>query len=153
MSRKVLHVAIFILTTTWGLLLAYNMRGLEDYYIRSGVIRYGGGIFTCWREYSPSISFILFVLLPAIILLALYFYFRKPALWRAGMEIGLTATVALVVPLANSQWAFKALILVSIGTGLIVGRGKAEKALLSIEGFVYGFLALYLILGALAVSC
>ena len=153
LSRSVIHILIALMAAVWGLLLAYNMRGLEDYYIRSGVIRYGGGIFTCWREYSPSIIFILLVLLPAIILLALYFYFKKPALWRAGMEIGLTTLVVILVPLANSQWAFKALILVSIGTGLIVGRGKAEKALLSVEGFVYGFLVLYLILGAFAVSC
>ncbi len=152
-SRSVFHVFIALISTALGLLLAYNMRRLEEYYIRSGVIRYGDGIFTCWREYSPSLIFILLVLLPAIVLLALYLHFRKPSLLRGGVELGLTALTVLVVPLANHRWAFWALILGSIGTGLIAGRDKAEKALLSIEGFTYGFLVLYLILGALAVSC
>ncbi len=152
-SRSVIHVLIALMATVWGLLLAYNMRGLEDYYIRSGVIRYGGGMFTCWREYFPSIIFILLVLLPAMVLLVLYLHFRKPALWREGVELGLTTLTVIIVPLVNPWWAFWVLILVSIGTGLIAGRGKAEKALLSTGGFVYGFLVLYLILGELAVSC
>ena len=152
-SRPILHVLIALMATSWGLLLAYNMRGLEDYYIWSGVVRYGGGIFTCWREYSPSLIFTLLVLIPAIVLLALYLHFRKPALWRGGVELGITTLTVLLVPLVNPWWAFWALILVSIGTGLIAGRGKAEKALLSTVGFVYGFLVLYLILGELAVSC
>ncbi len=152
-SRPILHVLIALMATSWGLFLAYNHRWLRGYYIKGEAIHIQGVIYTCRFHYSPSPLFVLLVLIPAIVLLALYLHFRKPALWRAGMEIGLISMVALVVPLVNPWWAFWALIIVSIGAGLIAGRDKAEKALLSIEGFIYGFLVLYLILGAFAVSC
>ena len=152
-SRPILHVLIALMATSWGLFLAYNHRWLRGYYIKGEAIYIQGVIYTCRFHYSPSPLFVLLILIPAIVLLALYLHFRKPALWRGGVELGITTLTVLLVPLVNPWWAFKALILVSIGTGLIAGRGKAEKALLSTEGFVYGFLVLYLILGELAVSC
>ena len=152
-SRSVSHVLIALMATAWGLLLAYNMRRLEDYYIKVETIHIRDVIYTCRFHYSPSPVFIFLVFLPAIVLLALYLHFKKPALWRGSIELGLTTLTVLVVPLANPRWAFWALILVSIGTGLIAGRDKAEKALLSIEGFAYGLLVLYLVLGAFGVSC
>jgi len=153
LQRNLTHLFILGLATAWGLFLDYNHHWLRGYYIKGEAIHIQGVIYTCRFHYSPSPLFVLLVLIPAIVLLALYLHFRKPALWRGGVELGITTLTVLLVPLVNPWWAFKALILVSIGTGLIAGRGKAEKALLSTEGFVYGFLVLYLILGELAVSC
>jgi len=110
LPKTALHLLILAISTAWGLLLAYNLNRLGDYYIRSGITRFEGGVFTCWREYSPSLTFILFVFLPAIVLLALYLHFRSPALWRAGVELGLTTLTVVLVPLKNPWWAFQALI-------------------------------------------
>jgi len=147
------YLSILGLTTAWGLFLVYNHRWLRSYYIKVERIHISEVIYTCRFHYSPTPIFILLVLLPAIIFFALYVLLGNPALWKAGVEIGLTALIVAVVPLASSRLTLRVLVLVSIGIGLILGKSKAEKALLFIQGFTYGFVVLYLILGELAVSC
>ena len=153
LSRVFLHLLILATSTIWGLFLAYKHLWLRGYYIKVETIHISGVIYSCRFYYSPSLVFILIVLLPAIVLLALYPFFRKPVLVKSAIALGLTTLSVVLLSLKDPRWPLWTLLPVSTGIGLLVGKGKVEKTLLSIEGFAYGFIVLFLILGELAVSC
>ncbi len=137
----------------WELLLLYNMTWLRGYYIESEMVYIRDGIPSCWFRYSPSLPFVLLVLLPTIVLLALYVRFKEPVLKKSGLAIGLPALSVVLVSLLNPHSSFPILLAISVGVGAILGEDKGEKVLLALEGFLPGFLVFMMILGGLAVSC
>ena len=152
-SPKLHHGLVLASATAWELLLLYNMTWLWDYYIESRRVYIRDGIPACWFWYSPSLPFVLLVLLPAIVLLALYVRFKEPLLKKSGLTIGLSVLSVVLVSLLNPKGSFPVLLAISVGVGTILGKGKGEKALLFLEGFLPGFIVFMIIVGGLAVSC
>ncbi|WP_297534578.1 hypothetical protein [Thermococcus sp.] len=149
-SSKLHHWLVLALATAWEFLLLYNMTWLWNYYIESGRVYIRDGIPSCWFWYSPSLPF---VLLPAIVLLVIYVRFKEPRLKKSGLAIGLPALSVVLVSLLNPKGSFPVLLAISAGVGAILGKGRGEKALLFLEGFLPGFVVFMIILGGLAVSC
>ncbi|NJE61072.1 hypothetical protein [Thermococcus sp. 21S7] len=147
------HFLTLTSATAWELLLLYNMTWLRSYYIESGRVYVRDGIPACWFRYSPSLPFVLLVLLPAIVLPALYVRFKEPLLRKSGLAIGLPVLSVVLVSLRNPKGSFSVLLAISVGVGVILGEGREEKALLFLEGFLPGFIVFMIILGGLAVSC
>ncbi|WP_457751796.1 hypothetical protein [Thermococcus sp.] len=152
-SLKLPHGLVLASETAWELLLLYNMTWLWDYYVESERVYIRDGIPSCWFWYSPSLPFVLLVLLPAIVLLALYVRFKEPLLKKSGLAIGLPVLSVVLVSLLNPHSSFPVLLAISAGVGFILGEGKGEKVLLTLEGFLPGFIVFMIILGGLAVSC
>ncbi|QDA31293.1 hypothetical protein FH039_06360 [Thermococcus indicus] len=153
MKLRELHIFVLASAMAWELFLAYNAPQLDDYYIKGGMIHLSSGVIKCWREYSPSLTFVILVLLPALVLLALYLLFKKATLKKSGLAIGVPVLLVVLVSLINPDSSLLALPVISVGVGAVLGEGKGEKALLAIEGFLPGFVVLTIILGGLAVSC
>ena len=147
------HLSVVASSTTWGLLLLYNMTRLRSYYIKSEMVYIRDGIPSCWFRYSPSLPFVLFVLLPAIVLLTLYIHSKEPLLKKSGLSFGLPVLSVVLVSLLNPHSSFPTLLAISVGVGVMLGDDKAEKVLLALEGFLPGFIVVIIILGGLAVSC
>lgn len=99
------------------------------------------------------INFLILVLLPALVLLALYLLFKKATLKRSGLAIGVPVLLVVLVSLINPDSSLVVLPVISVGVGAVLGEGKGEKVLLAIRGFLPGFVVLVIILGGLAVSC
>ena len=155
MKRRelLLHLSVIAFSTAWEFLLLYNMIWLGDYYIESRRVYIRDGIPACWFWYSPSLPFVFLVLLPAIVLLALYVRFKEPLLKKSDLAIGLPVLSVVIASLLNPKGSFPVLLAISVGIGAILGKGRGEKALFFLEGFLPGFVVFMIILGGLAVSC
>ncbi|MDI3474773.1 MAG: hypothetical protein PWQ79_1225 [Thermococcaceae archaeon] len=154
LRNSLLHLSILGLATVWEIFLAYQ-RWLERYYIRSEGIKLWDGIFTCHRWYSPTALFAVLVLLPPIILLALYSYYKKPLLKKSGLSIGVPILTAVLAPLVSDDgilW-LGGILIASIMSGIVLGEDKLEKGILAIQGFFPAFIILTIIGGNLHVAC
>ncbi|MDI3474777.1 MAG: hypothetical protein PWQ79_1229 [Thermococcaceae archaeon] len=138
MNSRELFLYLFVLTsaTAWELFLAY-LPGFRSYFTRSGVIHLERGVVKCWKEYSPSLTFVILALLPAIVLIALHIYLKNPILKKSGLSVGITTLFVILMAFITSgePWLLT-LLLVSIMTGAALGEDKVEKALLAIQGFI-----------------
>ena len=85
----------------WELPLLYNMIWLRSYYIESGRFYIRGGIPSGWFRYSPSLSFVLPVLLPAIVLLAPYVRFEDQLLKKSALAIGVPVPSVVLVSITK----------------------------------------------------
>ncbi|AFL94233.1 hypothetical protein CL1_0018 [Thermococcus cleftensis] len=148
-----LHIFVLASATAWELFLAYNAPRLDDYYIKGGMIHLSSGVIKCWREYSPSLTFVILVLLPALVLLVMYLLFKKATLKKSGLAIGVPVLLVVLVSLINPDSSLLILPVISVGVGAVLGEEKGEKALLAIEGLLPGFVVITIILSGLAVSC
>ncbi len=150
-----LHLFVLASATAWELFLAYNTLRLDEYYIKSGIIHLSGGVIKCWREYSPSLTFVILVLLPAIVLIALHIYTKNPILKKSSLSVGIPILFVLSMPLVSSNdalWLW-GMLLTSILTSIVLGKGKLEKAFLVIQGFFPAFIVFMIIGWGLHVSC
>ena len=139
----ILYVLSIIFATVWELVLAYNSRAISKYYIEKGTIFFEnwtggtGGPCTSWSKYSPSLEFVLLVLLPTLLLIILYLCFRAPALKKSALSIGLPILSVIVTYFKTTgSGVLLVLIVVSAVVGGAVGKDKWEKVLLSIAGFL-----------------
>ncbi len=150
-----LHLFVLASATAWEILLAYNTPRLDEYYIKGGMIHLGSGVIKCWRGYSPSLTFIILVLLPAIVLIALHIYTKNPILKKSSLSVGIPILFVVLMPLVSkddSLWLW-GMLLTSIVSGIVLGKGKLEKALLAIQGFFPAFIVFMIIGGGFHVSC
>ncbi|WP_297069190.1 hypothetical protein [Thermococcus sp.] len=134
-----LHLFVLASATAWELFLAYNSLRLYEYYIKGGTIHLSG-VIKCWKEYSPSLTFVILVLLPAIVLIALHIYTKNPALKKSSLSVGIPILLVVLMPLVSDDdtlW-LGGMLLTSIVSGIVLGKGKLEKALLVIQGFFPG---------------
>ncbi len=148
-----LHLFVLASATAWEILLAYQP-WLYGYYIKGERIKVSGG-FICHLKYSPTLIFVILVLLPAIILLTLHVYLRNPILKKSGLSIGVPALFVVLMPLISNDdtlWLW-GMLLTSIVSGIVLGKGKLEKALLAIQGFFPAFIVFMIIGGGFHVSC
>lgn len=122
--------------TAWELFLAY-MPEFSSYFIRDGVIRLESGAIKCRTEYAPSLTFIILVLLPAIVLIALHIYTRNPIPRKSGLSVGMPmlSVIVMAVITTGEPWLL-ALLLVSLVTGAVLGESRVEKVLLAVQGFI-----------------
>lgn len=97
-----IHLSILGLATVWEIFLAYQ-RWLEKYYIRGESIKLWDRIFTCHIWYSPTPIFVILVLLPAIVILALYVYLRSPILKKSGLSIGAPILTVVLMPIFSDE--------------------------------------------------
>ncbi|BAD85323.1 hypothetical membrane protein [Thermococcus kodakarensis KOD1] len=149
-----IHLSILGLATVWEIFLAYQ-RWLEKYYIRGESIKLWDRIFTCHIWYSPTPIFVILVLLPAIVILALYVYLRSPILKKSGLSIGAPILTVVLMPIFSDEttkWLWGILI-VSILSGIVLGEGKLEKVLLAVQGFFPALMVLMIISTGLHVTC
>ncbi|NJE61069.1 hypothetical protein [Thermococcus sp. 21S7] len=149
MNRRefILHVLSIIFATVWELVLAYNSRAISEYYVEKGTIFFEnwtggtGGPCVSWSKYSPSLEFVLLVLLPTLVLLILYLWFKEPTLKKSALSIGLPVLSVIVIYFKTTgPGVLLALIVVSAVVGGVVGKDKWEKVLLSIAGFLPGLI-------------
>ncbi|WP_297438190.1 hypothetical protein [Thermococcus sp.] len=154
----ILHVLSIIFATVWELVLAYNSRAISEYYVEKGTIFFenwtGGAGKPCvsWIRYSPSVEFVLLVLLPALVLLVLYLRFREPALKRLALSTGLPLLSVIVVYFKTTgPGVLFVLVLVSALVGGGFGRDWREKVLLSVASFLPGFIVGMMIAAELTV--
>ncbi len=149
-----LHLFVLASATAWELFLAYNLRWLYKYYIKGGMIHLRG-VIKCWSEYSPSLTFVILVLLPAIVLIALHIYTKNPALKKSGLSVGMPILFAVLMPLVSEDGILLlgGMLLTSIVSGIVLGKGKLEKALLVIQGFFPAFIVFMIIGGGLHGAC
>ncbi|ASI98436.1 hypothetical protein [Thermococcus celer] len=155
MNPKTLFSHLFILgvATSWEILI--DSSWLEKYYIRGESIKLWDRIFTCHIWYSPTPIFVILVLLPAIILLALYLYYKKPLFKKSGLSIGVPILTAVLMPIFSDEtikWLWGILI-VSILSGIVLGEKKLEKVLLAVQGFLPALMVLMIISTGLHVTC
>ena len=147
LKNLLLHLSVIVFSTAWELVLAYNSRFIGRYYVKRGTIFFenwtGGAGRPCisWSKYSPSLEFVLLILLPALVLLILYLWFRKPALKKSAVSIGLSVLSVIVLYFKTTgPGVLLALIVVSAVVGGVAGKDKWEKVLLSIAGFLPGLI-------------
>ena len=142
-------------------MLAYNSRSIGGYYVEKGTIFFenwtGGAGRPCvsWSKYSPSLGFVLLVLLPALIFLILYLWFKIPTLRNSAISVGLPVLSVITVYFKTTgPGVLLALLVVSAVVGGVVGKDKWEKVLLSIAGFLPGLVVSMMIAAELtAVWC
>ena len=140
------HIFSIIFATVWELVLAYNSRAISGYYVEKGTIFFGnwtggaGRPCVSWSRYSPSVEFVLLILLPALVFLVLYLRFREPALKESALSTGLPLLSVIVIYFKTTgPGVLLVLILVSALVGGVFGRDRWEKVLLSVAGFLPGF--------------
>ncbi|USS40201.1 hypothetical protein NF865_07655 [Thermococcus aggregans] len=163
MSRRefMFYVLSIIFATAWELILAYNSRFIGRYYVKRCTIFFenwtGGAGRPCvsWSKYSPSPEFVLLVLLPALVLLILYLWFRKPALKKSAVSISLPILSVIIGCFkTKGPGVLLVLLVVSLAVSGVAGKDKWEKVLLSIAGFLPGLIVSMMIAAELtAVSC
>ncbi len=136
LRESLLHLFALASATVWELFLAY-MPGFSSYFIRGGVIHLGNGTIKCRTEYSLSLTFVILVLLPAIVLIALHIYTKNPILRKSGLSVGMPMLSVIVMAFVTTgePWLL-ALLLVSLVTGAVLGENRLEKALLAVQGFI-----------------
>ncbi|WP_457742445.1 hypothetical protein [Thermococcus sp.] len=157
----ILHILSIIFAMAWELVLAYNSRAIGEYYVEKGTIFFknwtGGAGRPCvsWTKYSPSVEFVLLVLLPILILIILYLWFKNPTLKKSALSIGLPVLSVIIIYFKTTgPGVLVVLIVVSAVVGGVVGKDKWEKVLLSIAGFLPGFIVGMMIVAELtAVWC
>ncbi|HDZ36342.1 MAG TPA: hypothetical protein ENH81_05470 [Thermococcus sp.] len=151
LPKNVHHLFALASATAWEFALLFRLP--REYYIKSGVVYIRDRIPSCWIRYSPSPLFVLLVLLPALVLLALYTHLRDPTLKKSALSVGLPVLSVVLVSIINPHNALWVLLIITAGVGTILGEEKGEKALLAIEGFLPGLVVLMMILGELGVAC
>jgi|GEM_PF-3492800 len=161
LKNLLLHLSVIVFSTAWELFLAYNSRAIGRYYVEKGTSFFenwtagAGRPCVSWSKYSPSLEFVLLVLLPALVLLILYLWFKEPTLKKSALSIGLPVLSVIAVYFKTTEpGVLLALIVVSAAAGGVVGKDKWEKVLLSIAGFLLGLVVSMMIAAELtAVWC
>jgi len=159
--RKFILVLSIIFATVWELMLAYNSRSIGGHYVEKSTIFFenwtagAGRPCVSWSRYSPSLEFVLLVLLPALVLLILYLWFKEPVLMKLTISVGLPVLSVIAVYFKTTgPGVLLALLVVSAVVGGALGKDKWEKVLLSIGGFLPGLIVGMMIAAELtAVSC
>ncbi|GAB6101943.1 hypothetical protein JCM16138_11660 [Thermococcus atlanticus] len=142
---KIPRILLPVFAFMWELVILLEIP--EGHYIRSGIRHLPPGSsrpYVCWMDYSPSPIFILLALLPALVLLASYILSGKPSIRKLGLSMLATLSMALIVPVFTEDFAILLilLLLVSFGTGSILGKDLEERALLAFGGFLPGVVVL-----------
>lgn len=150
------HLFTLVSATAWEFALLFKLP--TGYYIDSGIIYFEnwtgkGRPYVCWHNYSPSLEFVFLVLIPALVLLALYLRFKEPALKKSGLSVGLSVLSVVIVSIINPKNALWVLPIIAVGVGAIIGESKMEKVLLTFQGFLPGFVVLTMILGGISITC
>ncbi|NJE61068.1 hypothetical protein [Thermococcus sp. 21S7] len=151
MNRRefILYALSIIFATVWELVLAYNGRAIIEYYVDWVVVSESPPI--SWSKYSPSLEFVLLVLLPALVLFGLYLWFRESALKKSALSISLPILSVIIACFKTTgPGVLLVLIVVSAVVGGVVGKDKWEKAILGIAGFLSGFMVAMIIMGGLS---
>ncbi|WP_144244841.1 hypothetical protein [Thermococcus eurythermalis] len=103
LKNLLLHLSVIAFSTAWELMLAYNSRSVGGYYVEKSTIFFenwtagAGRPCVSWSKYSPSLEFVLLVLLPALVLLILYLWFKVPTLMNSAISVGLPVLSVIVV--------------------------------------------------------
>jgi hypothetical protein len=148
---KLQRIIIPIFAFVWELIPLFKNHG--GYYIKGRIVHFknwtgpAGRPYVCWREYSPSPIFVLLVLLPALVLLALYIFHRDLSLRNLGLSMLfslLTATIAPVF-ISNTSINLVLLMIVSSSIGITLGKNAGEKTSLAFGGFLPGLVVIWVI--------
>jgi len=161
LKNLLLHLSVIAFSTAWELVLAYNSRAINEYYVEKGTIFFknwtagAGRPCVSWTKYSPSVEFVLLVLLPTLVLIILYLWSKEPALKKSALSIGLPVLSVIAIYFKTTgPGVLVVLIVVSAVVGGVLGKDKWEKVLLSIAGFLPGLIVGMRIVAELtAVSC
>ena len=123
------------------------------YYIKGGMVWFenwtgpAGRPYVCWMEYSPSPIFIVLVLLPALMLLALYILHRDSSLRNLGLSMLFSLLAATIAPVFILDFSINSilLMLVSLSSGIALGKDMGDRAILVFGGFLPGLVVIWAI--------
>ena len=156
---KLQRILIPFFAFVWELILPFKIP--RGYYIKGGMVWFenwtgpAGRPYVCWREYSPSPIFIILVLLPALVLLVSFIFLRDASLRNLGLSMLfslLTTTIALVFILDPSLNSIL-LMLVSLGSGIALGKDIGDRAIIAFGGFLPGLIVIFGISAQFHVAC
>ncbi len=123
------------------------------YYIKGGMVWFenwtgpAGRPYVCWMEYSPSPIFIVLVLLPALMLLALYIFHRDSSLRNLGLSMLFSLLAATIAPVFILDLSINSilLMLVSLSSGVALGKDMGDRVILVFGGFLPGLVVIWAI--------
>ncbi len=123
------------------------------YYIKGGMVWFenwtgpAGRPYVCWMEYSPSPLFIVLVLLPALVLLALYVFHRNSSLRDLGLSMLFSLLAATIAPVFILDLSINSilLMLVSLSSGIALGKDMGDRVILVFGGFLPGLVVIWAI--------
>lgn len=149
--KVIMHLSILFLATIWEFALLYWLP--VDYYIESGMVWFenwtgpAGRPYVCWMEYSPSPIFIVLVLLPALILLALYIFHRDSSFRNLGLSMLFSLLAVTIAPVFILDLSINSilLMLVSLSSGIVLGKDIGDRAILVFGGFLPGLVVIWVI--------
>ncbi len=148
---KLPRILIPLFAFVWELIPLFKIH--VGYYIKGGIIHFenwtgpAGRPYVCWRKYSPSPIFIVLVLLPALVLLALYIFHRDLSLRNLGLSMLFSLLAATIAPVFILDLSINSilLMLVSLSSGIFLGKDMGDRAILVFGGFLPGLVVIWVI--------
>ncbi|WP_456396983.1 hypothetical protein [Thermococcus sp.] len=148
---KLLRILIPFFAFVWELIPLFKIP--VGYYIKGGMVWFenwtgsAGRPYVCWGKYSPSPIFIVLVLLPALVLLVSYIFHRDSSLRNLGLSMLFSLLAATIAPVFMLDLSINSilLMLVSLSSGIALGKDIGDRAILAFGGFLPGLVVILVI--------